>query len=83
MFEHIPTPLTIPKSPEYESTLFSSLTYVGGEIRTCGGLPCVYAIPAVLTVIDVTTPEVTEAVAYALAVVPMPARGVPPVPTGV
>ena len=83
MFEHIPTPLTIPKSPEYESTLFSSLTYDGGEIRTAGGLPAVYAIPGVVIVIDVTTPAVTDAVAYALAVVPTPARGVPPTPVGV
>ena len=34
---HIPTPLIIPKSPSYKSMLFSSLTYVGGAIRTCGG----------------------------------------------
>ena len=37
MFEHIPTPVIIPKSPSYKSTVFSSLTYVGGDIRTTGG----------------------------------------------
>ena len=45
MFEHIPTPITIPKSPPYRSILFSSLTYVGGEIRTVGGAASVYPIP--------------------------------------
>ena len=45
MFEHIPTPITIPKSPPYDSMVFSSLTYVGGAIKTLGGAASVYPIP--------------------------------------
>ena len=48
IFEQIPTPVTIPKSPSYKSIVFSSLTYVGGEIKTVGGLAEVYPIPDLL-----------------------------------
>ena len=33
----IPTLVITPKSPSYKSTVFSSLTYVGGAIKTTGG----------------------------------------------
>jgi hypothetical protein len=63
--------------------LFSSLTYVGGEINTTGGLPSVYPIPELTpTVIAFTTPLLIVAVAIAIVVLPIPANPVPPMLIG-
>ena len=66
----MPNPTTIPLSPAYDPTLFVSTLDAGGAINTCGGLTLVYPVPALESVIEVTTPAVIDAVAT--AVVPSP-----------
>ena len=63
--------------------VFSSLTYVGSEIRTAGGLAEVYPIPELTpTVIAFTTPLLIVAVAIAMVVLQIPANPVLPILTG-
>ena len=63
--------------------VFSSLTYVGSEIRTAGGLAEVYPIPELTpTVIAFTTPLLIVAVAIAMVVLPIPANPVLPILIG-
>ena len=66
----VPNPTITPLSPEYETTLTSSSVYDGGATRTGGTLVFVYPVPALDSVMLVTTPAVIDAVA--VAVVPSP-----------
>lgn len=67
----VPNPTTVPESPLYERTSLLSEINEGGSIRTCGAV--VYPVPPDVTVILVTDPLDTVAVAVA----------VDPSPTGV
>ena len=53
-------------------TVFFSSRTGSAPIRTTGGFASLYSVPAVETVILVTTPFVIDAVASARAVVPKP-----------
>ena len=70
--EVVPIPVMIPWSPEYDLTVFFSSRTGSAPIRTTGGVASLYSVPAVETVILVTTPFVIDAVASARAVVPSP-----------
>ena len=67
-----PMPLITPLSPAYDMTVFFSSRTGSAPIRTTGGFASLYSVPAVETVILVTTPFVIDAVASARAVVPRP-----------
>ena len=56
----------------YDITEFSSSRTGSAPIRTTGGVASLYSVPAVDTVMPVTTPFVMDAVASARAVVPNP-----------
>ena len=61
-----------PLSPAYDIIVFFSSKTGSAPIRTTGGFASLYSVPAVETVILVTTPFVIDAVASARAVVPRP-----------
>ena len=68
----VPTPTTIPESPEYVVVFTVSVNRVGGSMRTAGGFVDVYPVPGPVTVIVFTTPAEIVDVADHLSVDPSP-----------